>query len=82
MSDHNTCHRCGASMAVGPAELGSVRFECQAESLRDYFAAAALTGICVSDKFVRRPDVPEVLEGQAMWAYEIADAMLEARGKK
>lgn len=44
--------------------------------LRDQFAAAALTGICVSDKFLRDKDMNE---GQALWAYEIADAMLAAR---
>lgn len=48
-------------------------------SLRDYFAAAALTGICVSDKFIR---TKENTAGNAIWAYEIADAMLAARKAK
>lgn len=48
-------------------------------SLRDYFAAAALTGICVSDKFVWTTGNTQ---DRAMWAYEIADAMLAARKAK
>lgn len=63
-----------------PDEHGCVHVPGQfGMSLRDYFAAAALTGICVSDKFLRGKDFNE---GQALWAYEIADAMLAARKAK
>jgi hypothetical protein len=42
-------------------------------SLRDYFAAAALQGICAY------PQGREGYEEMARWAYQAADAMLEAR---
>lgn len=43
-------------------------------TLRDWFAGQALTGIMTSDG---RPDGDA---NKAQWAYEIADAMLKARG--
>ena len=43
-------------------------------SLRDYFAAAALQGLMASRNFLDEYDGPYV--------YEIADAMLKARGDK
>jgi hypothetical protein len=42
-------------------------------TLRDQFAAAALTGMLAAD--YDRYRIPE-------WAYEMADAMLEARKEK
>jgi hypothetical protein len=44
-------------------------------SLRDYFAAAALTGICSSGT------LPSDVKA-SQWAYEYADAMLAARERK
>lgn len=48
-------------------------------SLRDWFAGNALSGICVSDRFVRDADSNVA---QAKWAYDLADAMLKARHAK
>jgi hypothetical protein len=44
-------------------------------SLRDYFAAAALTGICSSGT------LPSDAKA-SQWAYEYADALLAARERK
>jgi len=43
-------------------------------SLRDYFAAAALTGLATHAEFTNSPD-----SITARVAYKMADAMLEAR---
>lgn len=48
-------------------------------SLRDYFAAKALTGL-MSDP-VMRPDSTSEFENMAMRLYQVADAMLKARGE-
>ena len=45
-------------------------------TLRDYFAAAALTGFCASRAHVRES------ANFARWAYEQADAMINAGEKK
>jgi hypothetical protein len=45
-------------------------------SLRDYFAAAALTGFMANTK---RPTTIAI--DDAEWCYTIADAMLKARAK-
>lgn len=45
-------------------------------SLRDYFAGQALAGFAVSESFRR---TPEGHASWAAWAYEVADAMLQAR---
>ena len=46
-------------------------------SLRDYFAAAALTGMMAS----RNPNTPRFHpEEDAAYVYAVADAMLKARG--
>ena len=44
-------------------------------TLRDYFAAAALTGFLHNAEHMRFVDVHQVAEG----AYKMADAMLKAR---
>ena len=45
-------------------------------TLRDYFAAKAMQGVCANskNKDVYSPDL-------ANWSYEVADAMMEARKK-
>lgn len=52
-------------------------------TLRDYFAAAALQGLCAgfaaNDKSWPSDRSPEHYEVAAEHAYEMADAMLEAR---
>jgi len=53
---------------------GSVSVWC-GMNLRDYFAAAALTGICSSGT------LPSDVKA-SQWAYEYADAMLAARERK
>jgi hypothetical protein len=48
-------------------------------NLRDYFAAAALQGLCASP----REWLDECTEDKiAVWAYEQADAMIAARERK
>jgi hypothetical protein len=57
---------------------GSVSVWC-GMNLRDYFAAAALTGLLA----ISRDWVDEITsERIAAWAYEQADAMLAARERK
>ena len=53
--------------------------ECHGISIRDYFAAAALQGICANP----RDDYSETTrEDKAQESYRQADAMLEAREAK
>jgi len=49
---------------------------------RDSFATAALTGLIASDAVIERDDFPRTADLLAATAYEIADAMLEARKLK
>lgn len=55
-------------------------------SLRDYFAAAALQGLCAGfsaqDRDWPRDDEPEGYDVAAEHAYQMADAMLKARDAK
>ena len=52
-------------------------------SLRDYFAAAALTGMLAdSGRTERFRDTHNMDEINASWAYELADAMLAEREKQ
>lgn len=44
-------------------------------TLRDYFAAAALTGLMEQSGVLHDKEI-------AKWAYEFADAMLKARGQE
>lgn len=46
----------------------------QGISIRDYFAAAALTGFCSQRQHYSTPT-----QHLAGWAYQLADAMLQAR---
>jgi hypothetical protein len=55
-------------------------------TLRDYFAAAALQGLCAGfsaqDRDWPRDDEPEGYDVAAEHAYQMADAMLKARDGK
>jgi hypothetical protein len=55
-------------------------------SIRDYFAAAALTGVLVADELARHQvnpgGMPSSARDTARAAYEAADAMLAARTKE
>lgn len=46
-------------------------------TLRDYFAGQALAGLCSTLNFGSAPSD----ERLAQWSYDLADAMLEARGE-
>lgn len=48
-------------------------------SLRDWFAGQALAGLCAPSSFMR---TDAGTEAQAVWAYELADAMLRARQRR
>ena len=54
----------------------------KAESMRDYFAAAALTGLLASEACLPSMIEDGVHPGWAETAYVLADAMLEARKPK
>ena len=60
--------------------------EFQGMTLRDYFAAAALQGLCAGfsaqDRDWPRDDEPEGYDVAAEHAYQMADAMLKARDAK
>jgi hypothetical protein len=51
-------------------------------SLRDYFAAAALTGVLQARALLNGPDSLGFQEDVAEECYELADAMLQAREAK
>lgn len=70
--DHEGNHRFGLSNEDSVAGL----------TVRDYFAAAALTGLCAQRDSLRAsmPNIVEALVRQhAILAYEVADAMMAAR---
>lgn len=75
---------CGKSYDLGYAhgKLGMVSYTGEhpptvpVETLRDRFAMAALTGLCAD------PNSGHDEEKAATWCYDIADAMLAARGKR
>lgn len=50
--------------------------------LRDYFAAKAMQGILTDENFhyAAWDNSPDWTENVAMYAYEMADAMIKARG--
>ena len=51
--------------------------------LRDYFAAKAMQGILTDENFhyAAWDNSPDWTENVAMYAYEMADAMIKARGQ-
>lgn len=62
---------------------GKQFLEQEGMSLRDYFAAAALTGLASGNVVGNMQDVVDGYRGgqkEAKAAYELADAMLRARG--
>lgn len=56
-------------------ETESTRFVSHGMTLRDYFAARAVQGMCSRDKSMFSA------MAIAKYGYEIADAMIEARGQ-
>ena len=79
---------CGKSYDLGYAhgKLGMVSYTGEhpptvpVETLRDRFAMAALTGLCADPSSGH--DDRSTVEQTATWCYDIADAMLAARGKR
>jgi len=71
----------------GPAFPGAMdRHHSDGMTLRDYFAAAALQGLCAGFSALEnddwpRHDEPEGYEVTASHAYLLADAMLQERNK-
>jgi len=61
-----------------PAAAGPPATE--AISLRDFFAAAALTGLCAGPHHLAHLSSPERRDGEAKMAFAIAVAMLQGRG--
>jgi hypothetical protein len=50
-------------------------------SLRDYFAAQALSAITILDRVPGDPKHDDYYDSVAEYAYSVADAMLKARGE-
>lgn len=67
-------------MKVFPTVLKEHGGESDGMDLRDYFAAQVMEGICAGDwKFDLKDGTVTWVEIAAKRAYEIADAMIEAR---
>lgn len=49
-------------------------------TMRDYFAAAVITGMCAGPHHLAHMTDPTRVDGEARLAYAIADAMILARG--
>lgn len=66
------------------SDLDAIERRCDATTLRDTFAAAALTGILSANEDIthRLPDGTRTSVGVARLAYGMADAMLAAREGK
>ena len=54
----------------------------QGMTLRDYFAAKALSGLLSNPKVQEKDDAWGIYSEMANWAYMLADAMLEERENK
>ena len=50
-------------------------------TLRDYFAAAALTGIAAHAMGPEKRELESNADAHARWSFRVADAMIEARNK-
>lgn len=62
---------------VGSDQAGTVDFGAEGMSLRDYFAAKAMAAMLSIEDVHHNAGESEI----ARWAYEQADAMLEARNQ-
>lgn len=63
---------------------GSTRSDAPGMTLRDYFAGQALAGLAANQQWlenVARANGGDACTGISVAAYEVADAMLEARSK-
>lgn len=66
-----------AAIAVGPA--GDVYPGIAGMSRREYFAAAALTGICANSYTPWSPNIADITDEQiAKAAFDLADALIAA----
>jgi hypothetical protein len=73
----------GAAFPIHPeanARSDMERMTLSGMSLRDYLAATALSGELASQDEANRYE-HEHIDGLARWAYDMADAMLKARGE-
>jgi hypothetical protein len=73
MSNTNTGGPAFPCEVLGKDELGEYRTPLQGMTLRDYFAASALSGLEATS------GMEDDLAGYAAWAYRMADHMLMAR---
>jgi len=64
-------------VTTGSVATGFKIHRTEGMSLRDYFAGQALVGLAALSAHPQSPDIA----GQAIMAYEMADAMLKERGK-
>ena len=75
----------GPAFPVPMFSIGHAKYEAQQQglTLRDYFAAKAMQGLIAREStgafnFETYPDDPWRV---ALWAYDVADQMLKARGQ-
>ena len=76
--NENTKNDCGPAFPTGnERQTGPNSYHYEGMTLRDYFAAKAMQGAIASssDKLDFGPDIG------AAWAYQVADAMIAARGE-
>jgi len=79
MSDASKIDDGGAAFAMPASEHSQGgHFEQRGLSRRDYFAAAALTGICANSYTPWSPNIADIIARIATSAYELADAMIAA----
>ena len=60
-----------------PKEEGKGTMYSDGMTLRDYFAAKAMSGMCFSTLFPQKGEIEKIVK----LSYEMADAMLKAREK-
>ena len=64
-----------------PAGNGHEEIQFKGISVRDYYAAAALQGLCVNERFFGAMDQPSQKTQIVQKAFAYADAMLKEREK-
>lgn len=60
---------------------GQVQIGTSGMTLRDYFATAAMTGLLADPEDITGKPELTCAQSVAFYAYELADAMIERRGK-
>lgn len=81
-SDGGSAFPLDVAWVINPGKRGLVPpTDAKGMTLRDYFAAAALTGVLQARALLNGPDALGSQESVAEECYELADALLEERVK-